>query len=359
MSSLFRLYHTNINPSWFTIATQFGFILGALASSYFGFSDRFSAKRIFVLCALAAAFFNGVILISTTVFTGILLRFLVGVALAGVYPTAIQVLSQFFVNRRGTSVGILVAALTIGSNIPHLILFFSQAIDWQVVIAASSFLSIVAAAVMGLLVPNLHKAKQTNEVSFHLLRQVFRNSHVMRATWGYFGHMWELYAVWTWFALFFHLSAVQWQAASSLSVFISMGICGAIGCVVGGILADRIGKARLAVYAMALSALCCLIIGFTFASDPWLTFVIACVWGFAIIADSAQFSAAIADYAEPAYLGTALTFQMSGGFLITVFSIYLLPEAAIWLTWKYAFMLLAIGPLLGILFMRRLAEKPI
>ncbi|KPV45254.1 MFS transporter [Alicyclobacillus ferrooxydans] len=351
---LYVSYHsTAVNPVWLTISVQIGFILGALVSSFFALSDRYSAKRLFVICSLLAGVLNLLLMFMPNAWLGILMRGLTGITLAGVYPTAVKILSSHFQKRKGLAIGVLIGALTMGSNLPHFILFFTSTLDWKVMIEVSSALAWIAGIVMWLFVVDNHQKSSGQAVSTKQLARVFGNQRVMLSNFGYFGHMWELYAAWTWLPVFLIANAKS-ETTGSIVAFVTIGLFGAVGCVIGGLVADWIGKANLTILAMAVSATCALVIGFTNHTSWWVTVTVAGIWGVFVIADSAQFSASVTDHAEPEYIGTALAFQMSVGFLITTISIYLLPVIVSWVTWRYAFMVLAIGPVFGIVSMSRL-----
>lgn len=343
---------------WITATVQLGFISGSLISSLTALPDRLNPRRLFVLSALLGAAFNGGIMLIHHAEVGLMLRFLTGVSLAGVYPVGVKLLSQWFPRKRGLGIGILIAALTLGSALPHFVAAFALAFNWQWIIAASSILALAAAAFMQWMLPDLPKAASNQaRLSFGKLREILTNRPVMLANYGYFGHMWELYAVWTWLPMFLKASfsilpdSTGLQAAGEWYSFVIIGVAGAFGCVAGGMLADKIGRARLSGGAMAVSALCAITIGFTYGQAVWITLLIALIWGMAVIADSAQFSAAVTEYSNPEYVGTALTFQMAVGFFISVFSINLIPILQSWMGWQWVFPVLAIGPLLGVISM--------
>lgn len=351
-----------VEGSWITLAVQIGFISGAIISAFLGLADRFNAKKLFALSCLIGAIVNGLFILSPSITYGIIFRFFTGITMAGVYPTAVKLLSMWFPNKRGLGTGILIAALTLGSSLPHLLVLFTSNVNWKIIMIISSVLALLAASIMQWVLPDApSQSKRTGTVSHDALKKVVRNRRVMLVNFGYFGHMWELYAMWTWLPYFLTasfretLQGTSLQEMSTLLSFLTIGIAGAIGCIVGGLFAEKIGKVRLAMFAMAISAACCVIIGFAF-EYLWLTVIVALIWGMAVIADSGQFSAAVTEFAESEYVGTALTFQMAIGFLLTTISIYIIPLLVTVIGWQWVFSILAIGPIIGIVslnFLRR------
>jgi len=341
--------------AWLSASVPIGFVIGSLLSSYFGVADRLNPRKIFAASAFLGAILNALLILVDYVYFGILFRVLTGITLAGVYPIAVKILSQWFPKNRGFAIGILIAALTLGSSLPHFVVLFSS-LNWKVVIICSSVLALLSAFVVTFILEDAPANSQRSHFSLKSIRKVVVNKPVMLANYGYFGHMWELYAMWTWLPAFltasFSTSAPEipyWFIA--LSSFISIGIAGGIGCVAGGLLSDKIGRANLTIISMFISALCSILIGFTFGQSIWFTLLISLIWGMSVISDSAQFSAAVSEKAEDDYVGTALTFQMCIGFLLTIFSINLIPIIQGIVGWEWVFMVLAIGPILGIVFM--------
>jgi MFS family permease len=353
------IHEWNLQPNfeaWLSASVPIGFVIGALISSYFGMADRYNPRKILAISALLGSILNGLIILADDAFTGILLRVLTGVTLAGVYPTAVKILSQWFPKKRGLAIGILIAALTLGSSLPHFVVMFFSSLNWRLVLFSSSLLALLAAVIVMWILEDAPDASKKMPFSFKLIKKVVTNKPVMLANYGYFGHMWELYAVWTWLPAFLAASfrsslpeIPDWFIA--LSSFMTIGIAGGIGCVIGGIISDKIGRANLTIYSLFISGACSLIIGFTFGQFIWLTLILSFIWGMSVIADSAQFSAAVSEVAEAEYVGTALTFQMCIGFLITIFSINLVPVLQKAMGWEWVFTILAIGPVLGILSM--------
>jgi MFS family permease len=347
---------TNLSEVWLSAAVPLGFVLGALFSSYLGIADRFNPRKIFAISILIGAILNGMLIFVHSAFLGILLRVLTGVTLAGVYPTAVKLLSLWFPKKRGFAIGSLIAALTLGSSLPHFVVMFFSSLNWKLVIICCSVLALLAAVIVNFILRDAPVAAGKNPFSFKLIKRVTRNKPVMLANYGYFGHMWELYAMWTWLPAFLTASFIQHSPDISpwfiaLSSFISIGLAGGIGCIVGGLVADKIGRSRLTVISLSISAACSIAIGFTYGQSIWVTYLFAIVWGIFVIADSAQFSAAVSEFSDMEYLGTALTFQMCVGFLITIISINLVPILQSKVGWEWVFVLLAIGPVLGIISM--------
>ncbi|MBO1510224.1 MFS transporter [Metabacillus bambusae] len=345
------------SEGWLSASVPIGFVIGALFISYFGIADRYNSRKVFATSAFLGAILNSVLILVDHAFFGILLRILTGITLAGVYPIAVKILSQWFPIKRGLAIGILIAALTIGSSLPHFVVMFFSTLNWKLVIIFSSFLALLAAMIVQwILVDAPETSKKMAPFSFKLIRKVITNKPVMLANFGYFGHMWELYAMWTWLPAFLTASFTSYSSEISFkfiafSSFISIGIAGGIGCVLGGIISDKIGRSNLTIISMFISAICSMFIGFTFGQSIWLTLILSIIWGMSVISDSGQFSAAVSEVAEVEYVGTALTFQMCIGFLITIFSINLIPIIQSFVGWEWVFSLLAIGPILGIVSM--------
>ncbi|MBD3107790.1 MFS transporter [Bacillus sp. AGMB 02131] len=342
--------------AWLSASVPIGFVIGAFVSSSLGIADRYNPRKVFAISAFFGGIFNGLLIFIEAATFGIMLRILTGITLAGVYPVAVKILSQWFPKKRGLAIGILIAALTIGSSLPHFIVMFFSTLNWKLVIIYSSILAWLSATIVYWILPDAPETSTRSIFSFKLIKKVLNNKPVMLANYGYFGHMWELYAMWTWLPVFFAASfkltspeISSWIIA--LLSFLCIGIAGAIGCIVGGYVSDKIGRSNLTIISMFVSAICAVLIGFTFGQAIWLTVLVSIIWGMTVISDSAQFSAAVSETAESEYVGTALTFQMCIGFLITIFSINIIPLLVNTVGWQWAFTLLAIGPLLGIISM--------
>ncbi len=343
-----------------TTAVQLGFVLGTALSAVFSVADSYSAKRVFVITALLGAAANLIMLLGNG-YSGVLLsRFLTGVCLAGVYPPAMKMAATWFKAKRGVAVGVVVGALTVGKALPYL----AQAVPnvgvaWIVV--GSSISATAAAIIVGLLYRDGPYAFPSRPFSFGRVGEVLRTREFRLATGGYLGHMIELYSYWTWIPAFLIAhDAARATAGKGIShtliAALGFGVIaiGGIGCVWGGNVADRIGRERFVNIAMAASGTCALLIGFTFAQSWWLLTPIALIWGFFVVADSAQFSVLVTESVPQHAVGTALTVQVSLGFLLSTLTIQLVPTLASHIGWQWVFPILAIGPMLGITSIRRL-----
>ena len=339
-----------------------GFVAGTLASAVLGLADRFDSRRLFMISALAASAANlGLLIADPNSLVMPLLRFVVGAAMAGIYPVGMKMASSWATGDRGFLVGLLVGALTLGTASPHLIDAFGG-LDWRFTLMASSAL----AATAGLLILLFRPGPGMARAGAFDSRAVFRawtEKGLRLANLGYFGHMWELYAMWAWIGVFldasFRLALGRPDAAylAKLATFATIAT-GALGCLAGGYIADRLGRTALTMAAMAVSGTCALAIGFLYGADPWLVTALCLVWGFAVVADSAQFSTSILELAEPGLAGTMVTVQTSFGFLLTMLTIHLVPGIVDAVGWRYGFAFLAIGPFLGVAAMARLRAHP-
>lgn len=346
-----------------TSSVQAGFVAGTLGSALLSLSDRMDLRRLFSASALVAAAANLTVLAFEPDHPMIpVLRFVTGMCMAGVYPVGMKIAATWAERDLGLLIGLLIAALTLGSASPHLLSAFGG-VDWQVPYMAAS----AGALVAGLTVtrvrigPNLAKAPP---LRLGNALEAWRNYPLRLANLGYFGHMWELYAMWAWIALFLNESfalsmgaGAEAGAYAKLATFAVVG-AGAVGALAGGWLADRWGRTLVTSLSMGISGACALVIGFVFGASPWLVVAVGLVWGASIIADSGQFSAAVAELSDRSLIGTMLTIQTCIGFLLTLASIHLIPYVVDFAGWRHAFMILAIGPLLGILAMLRLRALP-
>jgi MFS family permease len=342
--------------AWLTLSVQLGFVAGTLLSALLNLPDVFLTRHVFATSALLAAAAN--LLMAETSrgpASAIALRFLTGLFLAGVYPPGMKLIATWFREGRGLALGVLVGALTLGKASPYLINAIGSP-RWRTNVAFTSLLAVAASAIVAFFVREGPYALPRQPFDLSQVTAVFSNRGVRLANFGYFGHMWELYAMWTWIPAMLRASFAASGDSPRLAdagSFIVIG-SGAIGCVVAGRLADRLGRANVASAAMAVSGACCVVIGFLFGGPAIALLIVAAIWGATVVADSAQFSACVTELADPRYIGTALTIQTCIGFLITTLSIRLMPLVVTAVGWRAAFIALAPGPFLGIVAMMRL-----
>ncbi len=336
---------------WLTAAVQLGFVAGTAALAVLNLADLVPNRVLFAVAALAAAASNAALLAAPAFAPALLTRFATGFCLAGVYPPAMKMIATWFKDGRGFAIGTIVGALTVGKALPYLVHGLEHAGIAPVVLGSSA-----AAAAGGLLVAAGYRDGpfpfERRPFAWNLVGAVVRHRPTRLAIGGYLGHMWELYAMWTWIAAFLAAGAHLPPRAADVAAFAAIAVGGA-GCVAGGRLADRYGRERLTIWAMAASGSCAVLVG---AGAPWpgAAVAVALVWGFAVVADSAQFSALVTELAPAHAVGTALTLQTSLGFLLTMGSIQLVPRLVAGLGWRWAFVVLAAGPAAGIGTMRRL-----
>ncbi len=342
-----------------TLAVQIGFVVGALLSGLLSIADVFPARRLFVVTGVAGATFNAALLLLGPGDTALAfsLRLLTGVALAGVYPSGLKVMAGWFNRGRGMALGVLVGALTVGSATPHLIRGIG--FGWEGVIAGASILALVGTAVLGVFVADGPFETAPSQFSWRQIGAVARNEGVRLSTYGYLGHQWELYAMWTWTAAFLSASALDaggsdgWVSTATFAII----AIGGIGAWIAGILADKRGRTLVAGGSMAISGTCALLTPLVFGLTPWVVVPVFLVWGATVVSDSAQFSAMVTETADASYRGTALTLQTAVGFLLTLITIRGIPLLAEAWGWRWAFPVLAIGPAFGIAAMVRLKRS--
>lgn len=354
---------SGLQASFFSSAVAIGFVCGTLISAILSLADRIPPKIFFAAATLTAALANAAIVLfdPTSPFV-ILLRTLTGICMAGIYPIGMKMVSTWAKRDTGLLIGLLVGALTIGSASPHILnLLDTSGIDWQLTLIASSLLSVAASGLITLvsLGSDIPKAPPFDPAS---ALYAWKYKPLRLANFGYFGHMWELYAMWAWIGLFlfesFRISEIQdGQFYANLGTFATIAV-GGLGSLIAGIAADRVGRTTVTIAAMTLSGTCAVIVGFLFGGSPTILVVVCLIWGISIVADSAQFSTCVIELSPKNMIGTMLTIQTSIGFLISLATIHLIPLFIDLIGWRYAFATLAIGPFLGVLAMVKLRHRP-
>ncbi len=359
---------TDLQASLFTSAVAVGFALGTLISALFGLADRLDPRRFFTASALVAAAANAAILaFEPTSPVVIALRLVTGACMVGLYPVGMKMAATWARGDTGLLVGLLVGALTLGSAAPHLFNAYGG-VDWRPTLVLASAAAVAAGLLVNLvrLGPTRGKAPPFNPA---FVLRAWTDKALRLANLGYFGHMWELYAMWAWIGVFLHASFAAYYGEAggqagdkaafyaTLATFAVIG-AGGLGCLFGGLFADRMGRTTLTMGAMAVSGACALVVGFLFGGDPVILTALCLVWGVAVVADSAQFSSSVIELSAPGILGTMLTVQTCVGFTLTLVTIHLIPPLVGLVGWRYAFAALAIGPFLGVVAMGRLRAHP-
>ncbi|MFI5954409.1 MFS transporter [Cryptosporangium sp. NPDC051539] len=359
MPALREAWHVSATASvWLTASVQLGFVAGAVTSAVLNLADRVRAPLLMAVCAVLAAACTGSFALFVDGLAGAVpLRFLTGLFLAGVYPVGMKLTGSWAPPaRRGLAFGVMIGALTLGSALPHLIGGLGS-LPWRGVMSAAAGCAVVGALVAAAAVregPLFGAGAPRPDPRYAVA--MFRQRAPRLVNLGYFGHMWELYALWTWLPSF--LLAGRTGGNVSLVAFLAIGIAGVAGCLAGGWAADRYGRSRAAVTALVVSGACCLASPLFFGAPTGFVVGLGVVWGAAVIADSGVFSTSLSEVADPRYVGTALTAQTAIGFALTVVTIQLVPVLAGAVGWRWAFWLLVPGPLVGALAMRAFGRRP-
>jgi MFS family permease len=347
--------------AWLTMSVQAGFVLGAFGSAVLNLADRLPARWLFAASALAAALATALIPLGVRgLGLALPLRFLTGMFLAGVYPVGMKIMATWTKTDRGLGIGLLVGALTLGSALPHLLSAAGAAGAWQPVLLGAAALAALGGLLAAAFVREGPYQVAAPRFNWRYVGEILRQRDVVLANLGYLGHMWELFALWAWIPAYLLASFAltgQSPAWASLAAFASIGV-GGLGSLLAGQAADRVGRTTVTILSLLVSGLCCLLAGFLFGRHPALVVALSLLWGFAVVADSAQFSACVSELCDPRYTGTALTLQTSLGFLLTLVTIRLIPTAVGQVGWQWAFAFLALGPALGAAAMWALRRSP-
>ncbi|MFC2158097.1 MFS transporter [Acidobacteriota bacterium] len=347
LSDLWSL--NDLQGTWLTIAVQLGFIFGTILYSLLNIADIFRPPLVFFLSALMGALFNGLFAaFAGNLISGVILRFLTGLTLAGIYPVGMKLVASWFRKGLGWRLGFMVGALTLGTAFPYLISSLGEVLHWRLIVAVASACSVLGGILILFLVPVGPYLREKAVLDWRAAFNLFKDKSFRYQAFGYFGHMWELYAFWSLIG-FYLMSGLKEEVVHvniSFLTFSAIAV-GALGCIAGGWLSKKIGERRVALYSMAVSGLMCAISGWMFNLPPVVLVTLVLVWGFFVIADSPQFSALAALCCPPEYTGTALTIQNGIGFGITTISIQLLPIIARIIGWRWAFLALVPGPIIG------------
>ena len=337
-----------------TSAVNFGFIIGTLLYAIFNLADRFSPSRVFFLSAILASFFNIICVLNfNSLLTLLIYRFLTGFFLAGIYPVGMKIASDYSKAGLGKALGYLVGALVLGTASPHILKEMSHTFSWEIVFVITTILALLGGTLMLVFVPDGPYRAAVSKPDFKVFFSVFKNKKLKKAAFGYFGHMWELYTFWAFVPVilaFYKSTHAQVNYSVSLFAFIIIAL-GSLSCVFGGYLSKNIGVDRVARFALKASFVCCVLSPFAFMIPSASIFMcFMCLWGMFVIADSPMFSTLVAQSATPSNKGTAITIVNCLGFAISIISIQLITLFKAYVGVNYVFLILAIGPLLGLVF---------
>jgi MFS family permease len=351
---------TPFHQAALTTAVQIGFVIGALASATLGLADRMDSRRLFAIGATIAAAANLIAISLPADHLGIIAtRGIAGTSLALVYPVGMKLAVSWARGDAGFLVGLLVGALTLGSAIPFVFNIADIGLDWQTPLVVSAFAALISAGMIFVAKqgPGLRAAPAFDPRAALIM---LKDPALRLVNFGYLGHMWELYAMWAWIGPFLHIYWSQHSVGGSIADLTTFGVVsvGGLACVVSGLAADRFGRTTITITAMTISGACAVMTAFLFTASPVLMIPLLLVWGMAVIADSAQFSTAMAELSPPQWTGTLLTLQTALGFALTAVIVQILPLWIDFAGWRYAFVPLAIGPAFGVWAMWRLRTLP-
>ena len=362
MSDLVTNYNLEENAlGHLTSAVQFGFIIGTLLFALFTIADRFSPSKVFFLSALFGAIFNASLIIENqTLFSLISLRFLTGFFLAGIYPVGMKIATDYYQKGLGKSLGFLVGALVLGTALPHLLKDMMHAYSWKTILTSISVLAAIGGFIMFIFVPNGPFRKAGKKLDITICFSIFKNTNFRKASFGYFGHMWELYTFWTFVPILLKTyenshSNVHFNIPLLSFVIIAIG---SFACIIGGYLSEKYGPKRIAFLALLFSCICCVISPLMFQlTNENLFIAFLLFWGMVVIADSPLFSTLVAQNIEAKNKGTALTIVNSIGFAVTIISIQLISNLIDATDSNFVYLLLAIGPVIGLIAFSRKSLK--
>jgi MFS family permease len=351
------VWHLNdAQSAWLTIAVQLGFIVGTFLYAAFNLADVYNARRVFFVSAILGAGFNAAFSFgSDGLLLALTMRFLTGLTLAGIYPVGMKIIASWFQSGLGWRLGVMVGALVLGTASPYLLQEVGTSFDWRLMSGLASVAAVIGAFIMLIGVKDGPFLSKRAVFNIKMMFRVFSHPPFRHTAYGYFGHMWELYAFWSLVA--FHLlEHAQSQNANEQGIALitfSIIAIGALGCVIGGWVSKKIGERNVALVSLIISGSMCALSGFLFNLPQMFLIPLLLIWGFFVISDSPQFAALAAKHAPPEYIGTALTVQNGIGFAVTVVSIQLLPWIATEVGWQWAFLVLLPGPVFGAYYIRK------
>lgn len=358
VTDLIRTFNLDAQSlGYISSSVQFGFIIGTFIFALFTISDRFSPSKVFFICAVSGAIFNlGMLYLNNSLLTILGFRFLTGFSLAGIYPVGMKIAADHFEKGLGKSLSFLVGALVLGTAFPHLIKSFELNMRWETVIWTTSVLALIGGFLILIFVPNGKYQKLADKFDSSKIIKVFQKRSFRSAAFGYFGHMWELYAFWTFVPVLLLTHSEFHNTPLNISLFSFVIIAsGTIGCIVAGYLSNTFSTKKIAKIALTISALCCLLSPLVFMINSSVVFIgFLIIWGMVVIADSPLFSTLVAKNSDAQSKGTALTIVNCIGFSITILSIQLINLLITNANHvQFAFMMLALGPIIGLLYLKK------